>query len=62
MFNLSISKISLREWLLFEYNKIKLLLIINVRVIIKYCKSTSFKNTFNYLKNTFSSMKKLSNK
>ena len=36
MFSLNISKVSLREYSLYGYDKIKLLLIVDVKVIVRF--------------------------
>ena len=69
LFDLNMSKVSLKEWFLFGYDKVKLLLAVNVRIIVRFyfkstfslrksnSKDTSLKSTFSCLKSTFSCRK-----
>ena len=61
------SKVNLREQFLFEYNKIKLFLVVDMKIIIRfYLKSTFYriKNNFKYTspKNTFSCLNSTSSR
>ena len=47
------SKVSLGEWVLFEWDKVKLLLIVDMRVIVRFFFKKSFFRIKNNFKDTF---------